>query len=97
MVTFGSRLLLFLGVKHLGGMETALFGLLEILVTLSLSLLWLNESLTPRQWIGTTILILSTSLVYFEKPPQNKPPHRGGWLSWLRPSSLPPELPPDPN
>jgi len=97
MVTFGSRLLLFLGVKHLGGMETALFGLLELLVTLGLSLVWLNESLSPSQWIGAAILILSTLLVYFEKPPQNKPPHRGGWLSWLRSSNLPPDLPPDPN
>ena len=34
LVTFFSRLTLFLGVKHLGGMQTALLGLGELLVTL---------------------------------------------------------------
>jgi len=93
IVTFTSRLSLFLGIKHLGGMETALLGLLELLVTIGLSLVWLHESLTPMQWIGTTILILSTLLVYFEKPPDNRPPpHHSGLLSWLRPPSLPPDL-----
>jgi len=93
LVTFTSRLSLFLGIKHLGGMETALLGLLELLVTIGLSLVWLGETLTPMQWVGASILILSTLLVYFEKPPANKtPPHRGGWLGWLRPPGLPPDL-----
>lgn len=92
LVTFLSRLLLFLGVKHLGGLQTALLGLLELLVTIALSIVWLHESLTTTQWVGTTILFLSMLLVYFEKPTNTRKPSRGGWLSWLTPPGLPPDL-----
>lgn len=92
IVTFTSRLSLFLGIKHLGGMQTALLGLLELLVTIGLSILWLKESLSLTQWFGASILILSTMLVYFEKPTTNRGPSRSGWLSWLTPPRLPPDL-----
>jgi drug/metabolite transporter (DMT)-like permease len=92
LVTFLSRLLLFLGVKHLGGLQTALLGLLELLVAIALSIVWLGESLTTNQWLGTIILFLSMLLVYFEKPPSTRKPSRGGWLSWLTPPGLPPDL-----
>ena len=85
MVTFLARLSLFLGIKHLGGMQTALLGLLELLVSLGLSIIWLHESLTISQWLGAGILILSTLLVYFEKPSINQKPGRGGWLGRLAP------------
>jgi drug/metabolite transporter (DMT)-like permease len=91
MVTFLARLTLFFGIKHLGGMQTALLGLLELLVTLGLSIVWLKESLTPSQWLGAGILGLSTLLVYFEKPPSTRKPGRGGWLGWLTPPQ-PPQL-----
>jgi drug/metabolite transporter (DMT)-like permease len=90
MVTFLSRLLLFQGVKHLGGLQTALLGLLELLVTVGLSIIWLQETLTPTQWIGASTLMASTLLVYFEKTTGTKKPHRGGWLSWLTPPGRPP-------
>ena len=92
LVTFLSRLLLFLGVKHLGGLQTALLGLLELLVTIGLSIVWLQETLTTTQWIGAGILITSTLLVYFEKPSGERKPHRGGLLSWLTPPWIPPDL-----
>jgi len=85
LVTFLARLSLFLGIKHLGGMQTALLGLLELLVSLGLSIVWLRESLTFSQWLGAGILCLSTLLVYFEKPSTNQKPGRGGWLGWLAP------------
>lgn len=91
IVTFTSRLFLFLGIKHLGGMQTALLGLLELLVTVGLSMLWLKETFSPMQWAGGGILILSTLLVYFEKPTARTPIH-GGWLGWLRPPGIPPDL-----
>jgi len=91
LVTFLARLSLFLGIKHLGGMQTALLGLLELLVTLGLSIIWLHESLTTSQWLGASILCLSTLLVYFEKPNINRKPGRGGWLGWLTPPP-PPDL-----
>ena len=72
--------------------KTALLGLLELLVTIGLSILWLQETLTTTQWIGAGILIASTLLVYLEKPTVERRPHRGGWLSWLTP---PGRIPPD--
>jgi len=89
LVTFLARLTLFFGVKHLGGMQTALLGLMELLVTLGLSIVWLKESLTESQWLGAAILCLSTLLVYFEKPPTARKPSRGGWLGWLTPPQSP--------
>lgn len=85
LVTFLARLSLFFGVKHLGGMQTALLGLLELLVTLAFSIILLHEKLTAPQWIGATILFSSTLLVYFEKTSGNRKPGRGGWLGWLTP------------
>jgi drug/metabolite transporter (DMT)-like permease len=84
LVTFFSRLTLFLGVKHLGGLQTALLGLAELLVTLLFSHLWLHEAFTPTQWIGVGLLILSLLLVIMEKPARKKP-GSGGWLKWLSP------------
>jgi drug/metabolite transporter (DMT)-like permease len=85
LVTLLARLSLFLGVKHLGGMQTALLGLLELLVTLGLSIVWLRESLNVSQWIGAGILCASTLLVFFEKGLGIRRPGRGGWLGWLTP------------
>jgi drug/metabolite transporter (DMT)-like permease len=92
LVTFFSRLLLFLGVKHLGGLQTALLGLLELLVAIGLSIIWLKETLTLPQWAGAGLLIVSMMLVYFEKYPGERKPYRDGWLSWLTPPGLPPDL-----
>ncbi|MGZ9224528.1 MAG: DMT family transporter, partial [Anaerolineales bacterium] len=87
-VTFFSRLMLFLGVKHIGGMQTALLGLGELLVAIPCSLLLLGESLTPLQWIGTGGLGISLLLVWFEKPATD-PVHTHGLLSWLQPPEFP--------
>jgi drug/metabolite transporter (DMT)-like permease len=88
-VTVFSRLALFLGVKKIGGMQTALLGLAELLIAIVFSSLLLGESLTFAQWIGASILTLSLILVRLEKP--TPPPIAGktGWLSWIRPPNLP--------
>ena len=86
--TFFSRLMLFLGVKHIGGMQTALLGLGELLVAILFSHLWLNESLTQLQWLGTAGLGVSLLLVWFEKPPSH-PLHTHGLLSWIQPPDFP--------
>lgn len=85
LVTFLSRLSLFQGVKYLGGMQTALLGMLELLVTIGLSIIWLHETLSPSQWVGAGILGLTILLVRFEKTSTPRPYGKGGWLSWLRP------------
>jgi drug/metabolite transporter (DMT)-like permease len=88
-VTVFSRLALFLGVKKIGGMQTALLGLAELLIAILFSSLLLGESLTFTQWLGASILTVSLILVRLEKP--TPPPTAGktGWLSWIRPPNLP--------
>lgn len=89
LVTFFSRLMLFTGVKHLGGMQTALLGLSELLVTIFMAQIWLNETMTLAQWLGALLLALSLFLVAWEKP---SPPRKGkGWFSWI---SANPTIPP---
>lgn len=92
LVTFFSRLTLFVGVKHLGGLQTALIGLSELLVTLFFSRVILHEVLNVYQWLGAILLITSLALVKFEKPPKQRLTS-GGLLSWLRPPGLPTDLP----
>lgn len=90
LVTFFSRLTLFLGVKNIGGMQTALLGLGELIVAIVFSHILLGETLTIYQWIGTAGLFLSLLLVWFEKPtPPSHPIHTKGLLSWLQPPDFP--------
>jgi drug/metabolite transporter (DMT)-like permease len=90
LMTFLSRITLFLGVKHLGGLQTAILGLGELLITLIASNLWLEERLSWQQWIGAALLALSLALIASEKAaPRSK---GGGWLSWLRPPGLPKDI-----
>jgi len=83
-VTFLSRLTLFAGVKLIGGIQTSLFGLAELLVTVALAYVILSETLTPVQWIGAAVLIIALLLAAFDRldPPSRR---SGGWLYWLRP------------
>ncbi len=87
-VTFFSRLLLFMGVKHIGGMQTALLGLGELLVAVLFSHIYLKETLTTIQWIGMAGLGTSLLLVWFEKPTA-PPSHPHGLLSFLQPPDFP--------
>jgi drug/metabolite transporter (DMT)-like permease len=65
-ITVFSRLMMFLGVKRLGSIQTALLGVTEILVAVCLAIVMLGEQLVLRQWIGAAILIGSLSLMIFE-------------------------------
>jgi len=87
MVTFLSRIMLFLGVKHIGGMQTALLGLSELVVALLFAHLWLGEWFSTAQWIGAILLMFSLSMVIVDKTPPKK--RSGGWLSWLHPPGIP--------
>lgn len=91
-VTFFARLTLFLGVKHIGGMQTALLGLSELLVAIVFSHIWLGESLTLVQWIGAAGLALSLLLAQSDVTPPSPKSHPGGWLSWIRPPNIPPDI-----
>ena len=89
LITFISRLTLFLGVKHLGGIQTALLGLGELLVTVVVAQIWLAERLSPVQWIGAILICLNLILVILDKPTLRKRKGRG-FLYWLNPPTVKP-------
>jgi len=63
LTTALSRLAMFSALEQLGGIETALTGLLELLVSLVLAFLLLGERLTPSQWGGGVLLVISMVLL----------------------------------
>jgi drug/metabolite transporter (DMT)-like permease len=93
LVTSLSRLSLFFGVKSIGGMQTALLGLAELLVAVLLSRLWLHENLSPLQLIGVLALALSLTLVRYEKQQPQARAGRRGWFAWIRPPEIPRDAP----
>jgi drug/metabolite transporter (DMT)-like permease len=97
LATFFARLALFMGVKHIGGMQTALLGLSELLVAIVFSHLWLGESLTLIQWFGAAGLAISLFLARADTSTSSPKRHIGGWLNWIRPPNIPPDIPWDPH
>jgi drug/metabolite transporter (DMT)-like permease len=83
-VTFLSRLTLFTGVKRIGGMQTAILGLAQLIVAVTLAQVWLKESMSVSQWGGAILLTMALVLVGRERSQQVAPRGRG-WLYWLRP------------
>jgi len=67
VVTALSRLTLFLGVKSLGSLQTALLGIFEVIVSIILAIVFLGEHLTAVQWLGALIILLSVLLVRYER------------------------------
>lgn len=63
VVTVISRVAVFTGLKRLGGVQTALIGLSELLVTVLSAFVLLGEKLTPLQWLGAALLAASILLV----------------------------------
>lgn len=88
LVTFFSRLTLFLGIKHLGGIQTAILGLSELLISIIVSHIWLGETLLPIQWIGAILLFTSIVLIGFEKIHPEQRRGGKGLLGWLRPPEI---------
>lgn len=62
-----SRLTLFLGVKHLGSIQAALLGVLEVVVTIIIAIVLLDERLAVLQWVGALVVLVSVYLVRYEK------------------------------
>lgn len=87
LITFSSRLALFMGIKHLGGLQTALLGLAELLVTVVLAQVWLGEHLSGTQWLGAALLSISMVMVGLDKIPPHKR-SATGWLAWLNPPKI---------
>jgi drug/metabolite transporter (DMT)-like permease len=62
-----SRLLMFAGLSRLGGAQTALLGISELVTSLLVAFVVLGERLTPAQWVGAAIIVSSAVLVSREK------------------------------
>jgi drug/metabolite transporter (DMT)-like permease len=90
LITFLSRLTLFTGVKHIGGSQTALIGLGELVIAILLAHILLQDRLELTQWLGVMLLVFILLLVKFDKTTIKKPAARG-WLGWLRPPTIPAE------
>jgi drug/metabolite transporter (DMT)-like permease len=93
LVTSLSRLALFLGIKHIGGMQTALLGLAELLVAILFSYIWLHDNLSMTQWLGAVGLCISLLLVKFEKQPKIHHGSGSGWFSWIRSPDVSQDVP----
>lgn len=63
LTTALSRLAMFVGVKFLGGMQTAVLAITEIAVAVVLAMIFLGDTLTPVQWGGVAILGMTLLLV----------------------------------
>jgi drug/metabolite transporter (DMT)-like permease len=87
LAIFFSRLLLFLGVKHLGGLQTSLLGLGEMLVTVCFGIFLLGEHLSPNQWLGGALMAMSILLGIREPAIPTRLAPGTGWLAWLHPKS----------
>ncbi len=92
-ITFFSRITLFLGVKHLGGMQTAIMGLAELLITVLSARFLLGETLTFLQWVGALLLCASLVLVGLIATRQKNAALRAGCPGSIPPKSNPP-MPP---
>jgi drug/metabolite transporter (DMT)-like permease len=82
--TFISRLALFSGVKSIGGFQSSLLGVAEVLVAVSLAYFALGESLTAAQEIGGLLLATALLTSGLDRTPYRRV-HGRGWLYWLRP------------
>lgn len=67
LATALARLTLFLGVKNLGSMQTALLGVGEVIVTILLAFIFLGERLTFIQILGALLILISILLVRYER------------------------------
>ncbi len=63
LTTALSRLAMFSALRSVGGVETSLGGLLELLVSLVLAFLLLGERLTIVQWLGGALLVIGMLLM----------------------------------
>jgi len=79
--TYLSRLAFVSAVDRIGGGQMTLLTPMETLMTVTWSLLFLGERLTPLQWVGST-LVLSSALLAIQR--LNLARWRPRWRNWTR-------------
>ena len=82
LTTALSRLAMFIALKRLGGIETSLASLMELLVSLVLAYIILGERLTVMQWFGGGLL--GISLVLMSRDPGIRLAEGNVPLEWKR-------------
>ncbi len=58
-----ARLLVFAGLRRLGGFQTSLLGVMELVVAVLTAFLFLGDRLTLQQWIGAGVFAVSLVLI----------------------------------
>lgn len=79
--TYLARLAFFGSIARIGGAQTALLTPLEILLTITWSVIFLGERLTPVQWLGG-LLILGSAMLAIQRLGRVRGPLR--WRLWAR-------------
>lgn len=77
-VTALSRLMLFTGVRQVGGLQALLLNMAEVGVTLLMGFLLLDETLTLIQWGGVVALVVSVLLARWDTGIRNQDHARSG-------------------
>jgi len=67
IVTAFSRLMMFAGLRRLGGAQTSLLGITELFTTLLIAFIVLGERLSVSQWLGGALLVVSILLIGRER------------------------------
>lgn len=63
LTTALSRLALFMGIKLFGSLQTVFLAVFETIAALAFAAILLKETLTPTQWFGASLLLVSLLLV----------------------------------
>lgn len=63
VTTASARLTMFFSVKRMGSLQTVLVGISETAVAIVLAFILLGDQLTPLQWLGVGILLISLLLI----------------------------------
>jgi drug/metabolite transporter (DMT)-like permease len=58
-----ARLLVFAGLRRLGGIQASLLGIAELLVAVAAAFALLGESFSPQQWLGGGVFVVSVLLI----------------------------------
>jgi drug/metabolite transporter (DMT)-like permease len=58
-----TRLLVFAGLRRLGGVQTSLLGVAELLVAVAAAFVVLGDSFTLQQWLGSGVFVVSVLLI----------------------------------
>jgi drug/metabolite transporter (DMT)-like permease len=66
LVTALSRVTLFMGVRHLGSLQTIFLNVAELAVTLLVAFVWLGERMEVTQWFGVIFLLVSVGLTRWD-------------------------------